>query len=126
MGSRMTPECFQALQTSRSLEPVRWEMELHSFNCQIEPPGAHIFVNPEQYVQVLSWCRGFPLRTHHVIISEAFQPLLNEALQEIPSRRHVRIRNARPAVIVGHDDGDGAVFVERTFYVVRQLDGPGP
>jgi len=123
--SRVIPECFEALGTSRALEQVRWQMGINSCKWQIEPSGAHVFVYSAQYEQVLSWCKGFDLRAHHVIISEAFQPLLKEALRAIPSKRHVRTRSAHPALIVGHNAGDDAVVVQLTFYAVRNLNATG-
>lgn len=79
--------------------------------------GASIFVAPDQYEGARQAVARENLRPYHVIVSDTFRPLVEEALSSIPSRRNVRIRTEHPvAYISTHGDSEGVWVVERTFF----------
>lgn len=101
-----------ALDQGRALEHVRDTAASFGQSCRL-PAGAHIFVYPEQYEGVLASIRSHELRPHHVVVNEAFLPLVRSDLAALPSRANVRPGSLQPLAIVG---GAGDVFVvERTF-----------
>jgi len=75
--------------------------------------GARIFVHPDQYDEVLRTLSLHKLRPHHVIVSEAFLPLVYEDLTALPSKANIRKRFLQPLALVTAA-GD-VVPVQRTF-----------
>merc|ERR1712032_331397 len=52
------------------------------------------------------------LRAHHVVVAEAFEPLVHEAVRNIPSRSNVLMRRKEVLAYLGEGE---VVVVERTF-----------
>merc|ERR1712086_1193009 len=86
-------EFFERLLQSEPLAECRAALEEKGYH-QL-PGGAMVFVEPFQFVCVvnaaMSHCHG-NLRPYHVIVSERFQPFIEEVINMIPSRANVRIR----------------------------------
>lgn len=117
--SRITLEYREALQTSRDLEPVRWELQQCGHKWFLDPPGAYIFVNPDQYHAMLTILNRLELRPHHVVIAASLMPLLEQAIGALPSKRHIRVRTVQLAALMSDDASSEMLVVERTFF--RQI-----
>merc|ERR1711920_1087923 len=75
--------------------------------------GARVFVHPDQYDKVLGALSLHKLRPHHVVVSEAFLPLVCEDIGALPSKANIEERFCQPVVMVG-GSGD-VVSMNRTF-----------
>lgn len=106
-----------ALHNGRDLEEVRAAAFDMRQSCKL-PSGASIFVYPNQYQTIRSAISQFSLRPHHVLVAEAFLPLLLNAVASIPCRRKVKVSNSEPIAWVD-DQGFEVAVVERTFLNVR-------
>merc|ERR1712087_166117 len=71
------------------LEPVRASATEAGHSCSLKS-GARMFLYPEQYPSILSILPDVDLRPHHVLVSEAFLPLLFAEVRAIPSSRKMR------------------------------------
>lgn len=90
-------------------------MEEHSCAWKVDPPGALVFTYPAQYHEVRRQLKHIKLRTHHVVISEAFMPLLRETIRRLPSKMHVRMRTTNRLAIIPDDSTLGAVRMANTY-----------
>jgi len=116
--SRIVQDYQSAMHKGRELEPVRTVLQECGHSSCIDPPGAHIFVHPTQYVAVKGLLESIDLKPHHVVVAESLAPLFFDALNSLPSKKHVRIRRMSAMAIVS-DDGDDLILVERTFFRER-------
>mmetsp|Transcript_3550 Transcript_3550/g.6878 ORF Transcript_3550/g.6878 Transcript_3550/m.6878 type:complete len:143 (-) Transcript_3550:134-562(-) len=96
------------------LETVRTAAQQAGFEWK-HPSGAAILLYPNQYESILSGLSLHELRPHHVLITEAFLPLLFNEICKIPSRANIRPSSLRPVALASDDDKDVAI-VEKTFY----------
>lgn len=110
--SRVCPGVHAALR-GPELEPIRAEASAGG-HCWKLPGGAHVLLYPNQYEGVLKVLREETLRPHHVLITEAFLPLLYHAIAKLPARADVRPSSKRPWTLVD-DDGEIVAMVEKTF-----------
>merc|ERR1711870_197897 len=88
--TRCVQELQAALHNDRELEPIRAAAWQAGQSCKLSSSGASAFVYPQQYASILSVLQGCELRAHHVLIAEAFLPLLFAAISKIPSKKKVR------------------------------------
>lgn len=109
----------ERLHRGPELEPVREALRQAGRKVAL-PSGASIFVYPEHYDTALLALKGLELRPQHVVIADAFQPLLDEAIAQLPGRASVRPKSTAPLVTVKDcEDDEGcrrAYVVRRTFY----------
>lgn len=106
-----------ALCDGPELEPARAALE-HA-NCRWHlPGGAKVFVFPEQFAAVSAALARHTLRAHHVVVAEAFEPLVHEAVRRLPCRSSVVLREAEPLAFLSNE-GD-VVVVNRTFVHIAQ------
>jgi hypothetical protein len=120
--SRCPEEFHEALGRGQDLEPVRAALELAGHEWQL-PSGAKVFVFPDQFAAVSAVLAGRDLRPHHVVVSQAFEPLVRDALGRLPSRLRVDQLRVDPVALVGGQDA--VLCVERTFLdVPRALRAP--
>merc|ERR1712008_237148 len=78
--------------------------------------GASMFLYPDQYVSILSIMSGMDLRPHHVVVTEAFLPLLYSEISAIPSKRTMRPSSVQSFALVDGDNGESVCVVEHGFY----------
>eukprot|EP00746_Dinoflagellata_sp_MGD_P147141 gnl/MRDRNA2_/MRDRNA2_79518_c0_seq1.p2 gnl/MRDRNA2_/MRDRNA2_79518_c0~~gnl/MRDRNA2_/MRDRNA2_79518_c0_seq1.p2 ORF type:complete len:171 (-),score=24.33 gnl/MRDRNA2_/MRDRNA2_79518_c0_seq1:74-586(-) len=105
-----SPEAFDAtLSEGPELEPVRSALEQRGYAWRL-PGGAKVFVLPEQYLMVKAILRQYALRPCHVIVSEALEPFVHEALHRLPSRLNVHLRQATQLAYLREEE---VVLVER-------------
>ena len=69
--------------------PCRDDMERQGFPCEL-PSQALVFVKGEQCAEVMEAIVDYDLHPFHIIIAEHLEYLLDEVLQDIPSRRRPR------------------------------------
>ena len=101
-----------ALDHGRALDSVRVTMGLFD-KSWILRSGARALVHPDQYEKFLRALSLHKLRPHHVVVSEAFLPLVNEDVAALRSKANIRMRSVQPVAMVG-GAGDVAT-VQRTF-----------
>jgi len=113
------PGPFHAiLNEGDELEPVRAALAEAGHSWQL-PSGAKVFVHPEDFSAVRASLAARSLRPHHVVVSQAFEPLVREALARLPSRLHVDDLQAEHIALAdGHGD---VVCVQRTFLDIPRL-----
>lgn len=88
--SRSVKDLFPArLHTGRELEPVRAAAKEHDQECLLKS-GASIFVYPTQYGSIKSVLQEHTLRRHHVVVAEAFLPLIYQEIIQIPSKSNIK------------------------------------
>jgi len=104
---------LQAAVASAELESIRNEASGAGFEFKL-PCGAHVLLYPNQYTSIQTVVKLEDLRPHHVLINEAFLPLLLSSVQKLPSRSNVRPTSIRPAALVGDDNLEVAI-VKKTF-----------
>jgi hypothetical protein len=115
-----------ALHRGRELEEVRRVAGEHGQSCLFKS-GTSIFVYPDQYVPILSVITRCRLKPHHVVVSEAFLPLLYDEIAKFPSRANVRPNLLKTTALIDGDTSENICFVERTFlnaapHQYRRLD----
>jgi len=103
-----------ALHKGRELETVRAAAADAHQSCKLRS-GASIFVYPNQYQSIMCTLSDADLRPHHVLVSEAFLPLIYLELTKLPSRANVRPGRSQPYALVDHD-GETICLVERCFF----------
>jgi len=81
--TRCNRELQKALHEGRELECLRAEATSQGKTCFLRS-GASIFVYPEEYDRIISALRGTELRAHHILVFEAFLPLVFEAIGRLP------------------------------------------
>merc|ERR1712032_1584264 len=74
-----------------------------------------IFVYPDQYQSILAVLPDIELRAHHVVVCEAFLPLLYKEITTIPSKRNVRPSQQNLFALVDHNSAETVCVVARTF-----------
>lgn len=104
----------QALHEGRELEVVRMAAEEHGQSC-ILAFGASIFAHPNQYKHILLVVGQHTLKPHQVITSEAFLPLVYQAVASIPFRSNVRPNFSKVMALIDGDNSETVCTVERTF-----------
>ena len=105
---------LQAAVKDTHLDAVRTVVENAGLQWKLQT-GACVLLYPNQYNSVLTALKSFQLWPHHVLINEAFLPLLLNAIQKLPSRANVKPGVMLPEALVGDDDGSVAI-VEKTFF----------
>merc|ERR1712232_922547 len=114
MGTRCGKELRKALDTGDELETVRAAAKEAGHECHLRS-GARIFVYPEQYRSILAVLPDTELRAHHVVICEAFLPLLYKDIAKIPSKCNVRPSQEKLFALVDHSSAETVCVVVRTF-----------
>eukprot|EP00929_Paragymnodinium_shiwhaense_P107485 TRINITY_DN73601_c0_g1_i1.p1 TRINITY_DN73601_c0_g1~~TRINITY_DN73601_c0_g1_i1.p1 ORF type:complete len:607 (+),score=52.16 TRINITY_DN73601_c0_g1_i1:28-1821(+) len=113
----------EALHTGPQLETVRAAAKTAGHPCVLRS-GASVFLYPEQYPSVLA-VLNMQLRAHHVVVCEAFLPLLYSDISVIPAKQKVRPTSLKVFGIVCDETGETGEIcvVERGFYndAPRQL-----
>lgn len=110
--SRSARDIFPAkLHTGQELETVRAAAAQHCQSCTLKS-GASIFVYPSQYDSIVPVLKDYTLRSHHVVVAEAFLPLIYHEVINIPSKSNVKPIDWKLAALA--DDEDVCV-VERSF-----------
>jgi len=105
----------RAMHHGGQLEPVRTAAAQRGQHCRITHCGASIFVYPNQYDGVQFALKQIDLRSHHVVINEAFLPLLFCEVGSIPCR--AKVRPAIPTLLaLIDDDGSLVCTIEHTFF----------
>jgi len=117
--SRVAPEYQTAMRSGGELKPVRTALQEFGHRSCIDPPGVHIVVHPNQYMEVLGLLDNLDVKAHHVLLAESLTPLLLDAMQSFPSKKHVRIRRMSALAMVSEDRED-VILVERTFFRQRR------
>lgn len=123
--NRCGEELRSVLHNGPELEPVRASATTAGHSCSLKS-GASMFLYPEQYPGILAVLPDVDLRPHHVVVSEAFLPLLFAEIAAIPSKRKMRPSSIMPYAIVEGDSAEVVCKVERTFMCgqPRQLAMP--
>jgi len=103
----------------RELEQVRAHMEEAGHSCHLKHSGASVFLYPDHYDRILKVVPLQTLRPHHVLIADAFLPLLKDEVNKLPSRAKVRPNSVQPFALV---DEDVIIVVEKTFYNAEARD----
>jgi len=116
--SRSPNDLDAVLSRGDELETVRAALEAEGHNWRL-PSGAKMFVYPEQFAAAWETVRTRELRPCHVVVAEAFESLVQEAVRRLPARRDVRLRAIEPLGYLGEEDE--VVLAQRTF-----LDVPRP
>jgi len=85
------------------------------------PSGASVLLYPTQYSTIHQALDLQDLRPHHVLITDAFLPLLLTEIRKLPSRANVRPSLLRPAALVMDEQEEeeqeqSIAIVKRTFY----------
>lgn len=114
--TRCGPELQTSLHKGTELETIRAAAREAGHSCQLPLSGASIFVYPQQYASIMSVLRGGELRAHHVVIAEAFLPLLFEAISKLPSKKKVRPSSVKPFAVVDGESQEEICVVQRTFF----------
>jgi len=96
------------------LEPVRAEARKHDQSCHLKS-GASVFVYPNQYDAILSALKGHFLKAHHVVVSEAFLPLIYLEVVKIPSKSNVKPIKWTLWALADDETTEEVCCVERTF-----------
>jgi len=113
--SRSVQDLFpKCLHTGQELEPVRAAAKEHGQTCILNS-GASIFVYPNQYMGITSTLKNFELRRHHVVVSDAFLPLVYNEIIKIPSKSNIKPVDWKLFAIFD-DETELLCVVERTFY----------
>jgi hypothetical protein len=105
---------LQAAVEGSELETVRASIVEAGHTWKL-PSGASVLLYAHQYTTVSSVLDMQDMPPHHVVISEAFLPLLLSEIKKLPSRTNVRPSFVRPAALVA-DEGEFVAIVEKTFY----------
>jgi len=118
--TRSPTEFREALHSGRELESVRAEAKAAGLTCHL-PSGASMFVYPNQYAGVKAVALKYELKAHHVIVNQAFLPLLLQEVRRLPSRSNVRPSSVQPLMLVDCDGSVDVCVVERTF--INMIEG---
>merc|ERR1712232_1171300 len=102
-STRAGDELRRALQEGRELEQVRTAAAEHGQTCYLKNSGASIFVYPNEYASILSRINRCALKPHHVIVSEAFLPLVYNEIAQIPSRSNIKPRSLKTLALIDND-----------------------
>lgn len=91
------PEEFRSvLLEGDKLDRIRKSMKAAGCDFFLQPSGAKVFVWPEQYPAVMralrQWQWNKPLKASHVIISKSLLPDLEATIEELASRKNVRLK----------------------------------
>merc|ERR1711920_79284 len=80
--------------------------------------GATVLLYPNQYSTIHNALDLQGLRPHHVLLADAFLPLLLTEIRKLPSRANVRPSLLQPAALVEdeHEEEQSIAIVKRTFY----------
>lgn len=112
--SRCGPALQEALHNGRYLDELRTTMAAKGLPCKL-PCGASVFVYPNQYDQIFSVLPKHDLRPHHILVNEAFLPLVFEALGNLPSKLNVHPREKKMLAYVPDHTEATPFVVEKTF-----------
>jgi len=110
--SRSGAELNRSLEQSLELLPTRERLVHEGYDWRL-PAGAKIFMDPRHFRAVRAHL-SMPLRPCHVLVTEDLEPFVLEAVQRVPSRLRVKLRDATALGLV-MDEAEGVVLVERTF-----------
>mmetsp|Transcript_110383 Transcript_110383/g.235744 ORF Transcript_110383/g.235744 Transcript_110383/m.235744 type:complete len:428 (-) Transcript_110383:322-1605(-) len=113
--TRCGKEVRKVLHEGSELELIRAYAEEEGYSCRMSS-GASIFVYPNQYRTILQVLPDTDLRPHHVVVSEAFLPLICEAISSLPSKLNVRPSSTRTFALVEGENAEEIVVVERSFF----------
>eukprot|EP00443_Scrippsiella_acuminata_P084925 CAMPEP_0115396648 /NCGR_PEP_ID=MMETSP0271-20121206/13402_1 /TAXON_ID=71861 /ORGANISM="Scrippsiella trochoidea, Strain CCMP3099" /LENGTH=639 /DNA_ID=CAMNT_0002820381 /DNA_START=27 /DNA_END=1946 /DNA_ORIENTATION=+ len=113
--TRCGQDLQETLHSGKELETIRAAAREAGQSCHLRLSGASIFVYPQEYASILSILRGCELRAHHVVIAEAFLPLLFEAVSKLPSKKKVRPSSVRPFAVVEGENQEEICVVQKTF-----------
>merc|ERR1712232_427905 len=109
------------IRSSDPLETVRSAARMAGHPCRLRS-GASMFLYPDQYPSVLSTLRGVELRPHHIVVAQAFLPILVAAISQIPSKHKIRVDEKKKRQLAEIDEDSGDVFViARGFYDAPRL-----
>lgn len=114
--SRCGDKFKSALHESETLETVRSAMKSVGHPCFLERTGASIFVYPAQYVSIMEILPKIDLRPHHVVVSDAFLPLVYSAIATISSKHKIKPSSLQPFALVDGETDEVFCMVERGFY----------
>eukprot|EP00929_Paragymnodinium_shiwhaense_P120041 TRINITY_DN91945_c0_g1_i1.p1 TRINITY_DN91945_c0_g1~~TRINITY_DN91945_c0_g1_i1.p1 ORF type:complete len:463 (-),score=42.71 TRINITY_DN91945_c0_g1_i1:400-1737(-) len=122
--TRNPPQLENVLHFGPELETIRNAMREAGCQCLL-PSGASIFVHPAQYTASRRAVASVQLRPYHIVVAEAFAPLVLDALRAVPSRRNVRLREHEVVAYLDNSmEGIINIIVERTFLnIPRALRG---
>merc|ERR1712194_604701 len=90
--SRHKRQLGDTLYRSHELESIR-DVILKSGNHYRHSSGAWIFVYPEHFRAVLQEAENLSLRPFHIIVTEAWKPLVYDIVAQIRSRLHMYPRD---------------------------------
>jgi len=113
--NRVGKQLRSVLQEGPGLETVR-AAKAAGHSCKHARSGASIFLYPAQYPSVLAVLSGMALRPHHVVISEAFLPVLESETSAIPSKQKMRPRSSQTFALVNGETEESICVVEHGFY----------
>eukprot|EP00931_Biecheleriopsis_adriatica_P046829 TRINITY_DN26940_c0_g1_i1.p1 TRINITY_DN26940_c0_g1~~TRINITY_DN26940_c0_g1_i1.p1 ORF type:complete len:722 (+),score=100.54 TRINITY_DN26940_c0_g1_i1:123-2288(+) len=114
--SRSIKDLFPSkLHKGEELETVRAMAEEKGQKCRLKS-GASIFVYPNQYNAILSVLSSYTLQAHHVVVAEAFLPLIYNEIKQIPSKSNVKPIDWKLFALIDDENPEELCCVERTFY----------
>lgn len=123
--TRHPNEFERCLHEGPELEPVRASLKEADLSPRLAC-GASIFVYPEEYAAAKRAIAKESLRPFHIVVSQAFFPLVREAVSSLASRLDVRLRSAQTIAYTSGHSSDDFVVVEKTFLgIPRMLREPG-
>jgi hypothetical protein len=114
--NRVGQQLRAVLHEGPELETVRAAAKAAGHSCEHARSGASVFLYPAQYPSVLAVLAGVQLRPHHVVISEAFLPLLMSEISAIPSKQKMRPRSWQTLALVDGENDESMCVVEHGFY----------
>jgi len=82
----------QRLLIGPELAPCREALAAHGRSCEL-PEKALVFVKPWQYDAVRRSLVGVEVHYFHIIISESYEYLVEEALQNFPRRQRAKVKH---------------------------------
>merc|ERR1711971_778925 len=113
--SRSVKDLFPAkLHTGELLETVRAAASKNCQPCRLKS-GASIFVYPGQYCSVTFVLKDYTLKSHHVVVSDAFLPLIYDEVSKIPSKSNIKPIGSSLLAYVDDEHVTQICTIERTF-----------